>query len=354
MIQTLLISSRFFFYNKNRNLVIALSLCFFISLILLLNHHLRDSNNLNTLLNNIFQFSGIFSALLITIVISKIFKIRQEKLNRLKEIISLSHRTTDFRRICKILYDESRFWNQGMRQKMEGKFKNLSYFHLHLDSLKKTTNELEMISKFHEEKNLLGSNFYLAVKSFLSGEKRSFELELYDDYDHNIIYPFKLIQKWHGASSANTFWYFLENKWHNYHTAFNFNALSRHDQETILSLAKKINPKKYESSTFNKDLLVKIGNDFESYIFPRLYNLTYYNNLGIPKTIVLLIRILISTMIFGVFIPLWLSSIIIINLDIKIFISSVSIIILSLSIIYFVFSFKKILENEIKISHENI
>jgi hypothetical protein len=352
MIQTLLISSKFFFYNKNRNLTIALSLSFFISLILLQNYHLRNSDNLNTLLNNIFQFSGIFSALLITIVISKIFQIRQEKLNRLKEIINLSNRTTDFRRICQILYDEYDFWNVPMRKKMESEYRHLSYFHLHLESIR-TPAQQELIDKFHKER-LIGSNFYLGVKSLLSGQKRSFQLELYNDYDHNIVYPFKLIQSWHGADSANVFWYFLEDKWNSYKTAFNFTAFSEYDKKTIVLLAKKINAKKYESSCFSKDLLVNIGNDFQSYIFPRLYALTYYNELGIPKTILLLIRILISTMIFGVFIPLWLSSIIITNLDIKIFISIVSIIILSLSIIYFVFSFKKILENEIKISHENI
>jgi len=352
MIQTLLISSRLFFYNKNRNLVIALSFCFFISLILLLNHHLKDSDNLDTLLNNIFQFSGIFSALLITVVISKIFQIRQEKLNRLKEIISLSNRTTDFRRICQILYDEYEFWNGQMRRKMEGEYKYLSYFHLHLEDTK-TPAQQKLIDKYYSEK-LIGSNFYLGVKSLLSGQKRYSQLELYDDYDHNIVYPFKLIQSWHGADSANVFWYFLEDKWNSYQTVFNFTVFSQYDKKTIVQLAKKINAQKYKSSVFSKDLLVNIGNDFQSYIFPRLYTLTYYNELGIPKTILLLIRILISTMIFGVFIPLWLSSIIITNLDIKIFISSVSIIVLSLSIIYFVFSFKKILENEIKISHENI
>lgn len=324
-----------------------------ISIILLNKYHLTDDTSLNTLLNNIFQFSGIYSALLITFIISKIFQVRQEKLERLKEIITLSNKTTDFRRICKILQDESNIWDKVMRNKMDNKYKNLTYFQIHLD-IPKTPQIKKLIQNYHEEEDNFGSDFYLAIKSLLIGPQKSFQLELYDDYDHNIVYSLEILSQWYGANSANSFWYYLDDKWHTYNTAFNFSALSKNNQEQIVSLAKKINSKKYESSTFNKDLLVSVGNDFETSIFGRLYTLTYYNEQGIPETLIFLIRILITTILFGVFIPLWLSSIIISNFNIKILVSSISIIVLSLSIIYFVFSFRKILENEIKISRENV
>lgn len=352
MIQTFVIAAKEYITNKHRNLITVLVVSFALFIILLYQYHLSSEDDLDSLLNNIFQFSGIFSALLITFVISKIFQIKQEKLERLKEIISLSNRTTDFRRICKILYDEQDFWNKDMRCKMDNDYKKLTYFNLHIDD-NKTQETKTLIEKYLEDKNKFGADFFLGVKSLLIGSKRSFQLELYDDYDHNITYPLKLISKWYGASSANTFWYYLENKWHSYNTAFNFAALSKADTDSIVALAKKINPKKYESSIFNKDLLVAIGNDFETSIFPRLFNLTYFNEQGIPTTILLMIRILIATMLFGVFFPLWLSSVKIDNLNIKIIISSISIIVLSMSIIYFTLSFKRILENEIKISHEN-
>lgn len=353
MIQSFLIAAKGYVINKHRNLLSLLILSFALFAILLYKYHLSNEEDLNTLLNNIFQFSGIFSALLITFIISKIFQIKQEKLERLKEIINLSNRTTDFRRICKILYDEYNFWDKDMRRKMDNDYKNLNYFNLHIDD-NKTEETKKLIDKYLDDKNKFGADFFLGVRSLLMGSKKSFQLELYDDYDHNITYPLKLISQWYGASSANTFWYYLENKWHSYNTAFNFAALSKADTDLIVALAKKINQKKYESATFSKDLLVAIGNDFETSIFPRLFNLTYYNEQGIPSTILLLIRILTTTMVFGVFLPLWLSSIRITNLDIKIFASSISIIILSLSIIYFVLSFKKILECEIKMSNENL
>lgn len=353
MIQYLVSSFNTYRKSKNRKIVTVLLVSGILFTILLSKYHLTKEESINTLLNNIFQFSGIFSALLISFIISKIFHTRQEKLNRLKEIISLSNRTTDFRRICKILFDEDEFWNEEMRRKMMGKYKPISYFHIHLDITRSQRIE-NLIGEYHKDKNKIGADFFLGVKSLLSGSRKVFELELYDDYDHNIVYPLKLVEFWYGANSANTFWYYLENKWHTYNTAFNFGAFSQSDQESIIALAKKINKKKYRAAVFDKDLLVSIGNDFNSHIFPRLFRLTYYNEKGLSETINFLIRILVIIMVFGVFIPLWLSSIIISNINLKIIISNISIIFLSLSIVYLLFNFKVILKNEIKISRENI
>lgn len=351
MIQTFLISFKSFKKNKQRNLISFVFIFISISIITLFKYHLKSESELSILLNNIFQFSGIFSALLITFIISKIFQIRQEKLERLREIIVLSNKVTDFRRIAKILIDTHDFWNSSMRSKMEKKYRQLTYFHLHIDY--SSNKPKDLIYEFYEEREIPGANFYLALKSLLVSEKKSFQLELYDEYDYNIVYPFKMVSKWVGASSANSFFYYLDHKWHSYKNSFNLQSVSKVDAEKIVSLCKKINESKYKNTVFDRELLVEIGNDFESLIFPRLYQLTYQNENGIPETLIFLIRILISTMIFGVLIPLVLSSIKT-NLNFMIIISSISIIILCLSIIYFVLNFKKILENEIYITRENI
>lgn len=353
MIQVFYNSFKVFQKNKNRKIISLLLSCFIFFIILLNKYHLDNDASLNVLLNNIFQFSGIFSALLITFIISKIFQIRQEKLRRHEEIIILSNKVTDFRRICRVLYDERDIWSENMIYKMNNKYKNLTYFQIHLDIAKEPC-VMKLIKEYHTESDNFGAEFYLALKSLVIIPQKPFQTELYDDYDYNFLYSFELVSQWYGANSANSFYYYLDNKWHSYKTAFNFSALSEINKNQIISLAKKINPKKYESSIFDKDTLVSIGNDFEAYIFRRLYILCYYNEQGIPDTLIFLIRILVITMLFGVFIPLWLSSVIITNLNVKLTVSNISIIILSLSIIYFIFTFKNILENEIRISSEDI
>lgn len=353
MIQVFLIS--FNSFKKNRyNYKICLSIFILTVLIIVLyRYHLKDTQKLIQLLNNIFQFSGIYSALLITFIVSKIFQIRQEKLERLREIIVLSHKTTDFRRICEILVESYDFWNKDMRQIMDGKFKKLTYFQIHLDedSHKKLTKD--RIDEYHNSKNIVGSGFYLAVKSLIKHNDNPFQMELYDEYDYNIDYSVDILNKWVSAYSANCFFNYLEHKKASYKGAFDFSAIDKNDKEKIISLSKKINEKKYKKSVFNPELLVQLGNDFNSLILPRLFQLTYNNKKGLPKSLKFLILILIVIMIFGVFLPLILSAIRINDLYL-ILLSSFSIIILSFSILYFVIYFKKILENEIEISRENI
>lgn len=353
MIQIFLISFETFKKNKYKY-KICLSLVILIVLIIVLyKYHLTDTPKLIQLLNNIFQFSGIYSALLITFIVSKIFQIRQEKLERLREIIVLSHKTTDFRRICEILVECYDFWNKEMRQTMDGKFKRLTYFQIHIDEDNHLKSTQDRIIAFNQTKNIFGSGFYLAVKSLVKHNNHPFQIELYDDYDYNIDYSVEILDKWVGAYSANCFFYYLDHKKASYKGAFNFSAIDKNDEEKIISLSKKINDKKYKKAVFSPELLVQLGNDFNSLILPRLFQLTYNNKKGLPKSLNFLILILIITMIFGVFLPLMLSAITITN-SYLIILSSFSIIILSFSILYFVIYFKNILKKEIEISRENI
>ena len=353
MIQSFINSFNIFRKSKNRY-TISFSLFFLLVLIVILyKYHHKQTEELKNLLNNIFQFSGIYSALLITFIVSKIFQIRQEKLERLREIIVLSHKTTDFRRICEIIVECDSFWDKSMRQTMDNKFKRLSYFHIQIDEDKNRDAIQKLIEEFHKTTNIPGASFYLAVKSFVKHNNNPFQLELYDDYDYNIEYSVDILDKWVGAYSANCFYYYLDHKRAAYKNVFNFSAFSKSDQEKIISLSRKINEKKYHDVIFGTELFVNIGNDFNSLILPRLFQLTYNNKTGLPKTLKFLIKILIVTMIFGVFFPLLLSSISIDNAYV-ILISNLSIAILSFSILYFVIYFKKILENEINISRENI
>lgn len=342
------------FYNEKftyRNICIVLSTLIIADLIIIyfIKFPLHDQNKLDNILNNILQFSGIYSALLITFIVSKIFQIRQERIERIKEIITLSNKVTDFRRICQILYDNNDFWDGAMQRKMKSTFDELSYFHIHLENYYDIPKWRKLIDSFNKWTPRPGASFYLALKSLVKSDRRSFQLELYDEYDHNIIYTFDIISKWVGAGSANSFFYYLDHKWASYRGTFNLNFITREDCRKIEELAGKIDEKRYGEETYNRGLLVNIGNHFNSEILPRLLQLTYYNSLGITNTLNFLITNLLVIMIFGVLIPIILSSG---GLEFSemYFLSKISIIVISISIFYFIFYFRKILKEEIEIN----
>jgi hypothetical protein len=179
-------------------------------------------------------------------------------------------------------------------------------------------------------------------------EYHSWQLELYDRYDYDFTYSIEILEKWTGAHSGNNLWYCLDHKWNSYKGCFDFNALREHDQNEIVDLCKKINPLKYRNSKFNKDLLASVGGEFDGYILPRLHELTYYNTLGLPQSLNFLLLILFLTIISGVLLPLLATSIKV-NTDLLLITSNVAVGILCLSLFYFLFKFRKILINEIKI-----
>lgn len=341
-------------YRRNKNkIIISITLIIIILLLFFLarNHH-KDVEKINSVLNNILQFSGIYSAILITFILTKIFQIRQEKLERLQEIIVLSNKTTDFRRICDILIETDSFWKPEMREKLDGKFKYLKYFHLHLEDYNDNQKLQALISEFYETKEKPGADFYLAIKSLVQNGNKKFQLELFDEYDYNITYSFDLISKWVGAQSSNAFWYYLEYKWHTYKDIFSMATISKADASRIIALSKKIDNKEHSIESFDKNILVDLGNYFNSVVLPRLYQLTYKNEMKINKTLNLVISNLIAVMIFGIFLPIIVTSVDV-KLSFLIPIAYFGIILLSLSVLYFVYYFRSYLKSEIKIDTKN-
>ncbi len=311
-------------------------------------HPLNKREEANQLLNNIIQFSAIFSAILITFIVSKVIQIRQERLERLKEITELSNKLTDFRRIALTLKNSHEFWNSVMKMKLDNKYKKLDYFVIKLQYYEYEENIEELKQAYFQETQICGAGLYLGIKSLLEGSRNHWQSELYDSYDHNYIYPLEILEKWTVTNCANVLWTHLDYKWAEYADCFKFAAISHNDKEAILQLCKKINPKKYGEKQFDRVLLGEIGSEFDGYIIPRLYKLTYYNTLGLPNYLDFSLTILLLTIISGVLLPLLLTSfkledILVLKL------ASISSIILILNLLYFLIRFRKILNEEIQI-----
>jgi len=342
------------FWNKTDKYIILLIVLFsFVLLELFINFHQTEVEALNKLLNNLMQFSGIFSAIIITYVVAKVMQIRQERFERRKEIVKFANKVTDFRRIARVLVQCYGFWDKEMRSKMDNSYKELSFFDTQIKDYENQDKIYadrirELKNKFYEEENIQGAFLYLDMKSLVLDDNTTMQLELYDRHDHDYTYPLDILEKWTGSHSGGNLWYCLIHKRNRYDGCFSFTALQTKHKDEILHLATKINPEKYSQRKFDKDLLADIGSDMDGFYLPRLYELTYINTSRLSPTLNFLLTVLFVTIISGVLTPLVLTSL---KVDPKVLLvtSSISVSILCLSLSYFLLKFKKILNSEIKI-----
>jgi len=299
------------------------------------------------------EFSGIFSAIIITYIISKIFQIRQEKLSRKSKIIYFSNKITDFRRIARILVNSYNFWDQTMRQKMDNDYKELTHFHLRIwdyenEELKYPKKLIDLRNNFYAEKNLQGSNLYLDLKSLVLDNSSDMQLYLYNRFNYGIEYNYNLVEKWSNAYSGHMLWDCFAHKKSSYNGAFNFSAILNSDKEEILELAIKIGGKKYSSRAFSSYLLADVAGDMESFYFPKLLNLVYLNSLPFSSVISFMMNILSIVIFIGVIVPLLISAI---NYDIYWgrIVMYLSIFILTITLLYFMLKMKSIFKYEITV-----
>lgn len=352
MIQQFKNSFSYFWKLSDKYIILILILVLYILTKLFAYFPLKRIEEVNQLLNNIIQFSAIFSAILITFIVSKVIQIRQERIERLKRIVELSNKVTDFRRIASILKNSYNFWNATMKGKLDNKYKELNYFSIMLwdyDNEENNKELKELRESYFKETDICGASLYLSVKSFILDDIYYWQEELYDNYDHNYTYSLEILEKWTDANCANVFWTCLDYKWNEYQGCFNLGAIIEDDRTKILKLCKKINPKEYSASQFDRFLIGKIGSELDGYILPMLRKLTYYNNLGLSEALNFMLTILFLTITSGVLMPLLLSSV---KFEAKVVLklSTFSATILIMSLVYFLFKFKEILKAEIKIN----
>jgi len=289
MIQQFINSARLFWTKTDKYTIIVMLILIYCFTRLAIEYHYSDKDSLNQLLNNLIQFSGIFSAILITYIISKVFQIRQERLERAKEVIKIANKVTDFRRIARILANSYGFWNGKMKTKIDSDYQYLTFFDLHYwdyDNENKYPAELkELRSKYFEEESIPGADLYLAIKSFVSFEDKFGPIELYSQYDYDFTYTLEILENWSESHAANRLYYCFKYKRAAYKEAFDFTAIRKENKEEIEHLAGKIDSDKFTGKSFGEDLLADIGTDMDSFYLPRLYSLSYYNSLPLSPTI---------------------------------------------------------------------
>lgn len=352
MIQSFKTSYQIFKKSKNKFVIISMTIAFLILLGLFLRQGLKTNEDLeDKILSNIFDFSAIFSGLLIAFIIGKVFQLRNENISRKERIDHISNKITNFRRICSIILNTWQVWSKEVTEPLS-KHRNLSYFDFYKSRFVEPYPEsLEKVSKFFSDADLKTetvSKFYLALKDIeLRDDARYLGgvLILYDNYDRNVNYPSELLELWADSNCANEFWYCLIDNKDIAKKYFFLNNLSQEDKDRILNLSKKIDSK-YQDRHLNEKLLSDLGEDFSQYYFYEILNLTLLTDFSY-SSIRFMSNILGGVMLTGVLVPLILLSFEI-KFEVKYYLTYICVILMILVLLWFILKIKRILLNELK------
>ncbi len=302
-------------------------------------------NDLVLFTSYLLQFSAIFSVIAFTVIISKVFSQRQENSRRKEEIVKLSNKVSDLRRIAKILIDNDGFWPSELKRIMNNDYADLTNEILENQNLQKdsVTDNLKM--KYIDDSRINESiaNLFVALRT-LRGDVTEHGLFLYTNYDFDYTYRFDIINVWTENHIANNLWYVFDNKYSSLNKIIHIEEIRSDSQNEILHLAKKISNEKYSDyTTLTNKLLSRIGTDFDSFYFERLRYLLFENRPVLPKSVRFSFNIMLIIMISGALLPIYFQTIklynpLILKIVFSVFIFSISI---------FLIKFKKILRDEL-------
>lgn len=310
------------------------------------------SCKVSDIISYIIGFAGITSAIIITFLVSKTIQIRQEKLEKLKEIISLSNKVKNIQRIALYLTFSRQYWEYNTYEKMRVKYSKLHLFHIKEKSfqnpIKIDTEIITLLNEFNAEKDSLpGCLLFLELRALISDDFGSISTGIHDNYNHDELYPIDILEKWHYSEIGYHLWFCFEENVDNFKSHFHLDKKII-TNKVIESLIHKIYPKEYKREEISYETLARLGVDLDIYYIPRLYSLTKSIKEGLPESIQLSFRILISTILFGLFIPLLFSSFYNDSFVLTI-VSKSCVIILILIWTYYAFQLKEILTSEVDV-----
>lgn len=303
----------------------------------------------NTIITSILTINGIFSAILITYLFSRITWTKDRKLEIQEEAINLSQKVTEFRRILNVLITYYGVWESDKKTKSLldfNEFKHVEYYdYRQMTRVDYKPEKHPLIEKLYKDPNFSEgqSILYLAISTLVKQRKGNYvwQQELYKDYQHKGIYNPKIVEKWIEYGIMDTIAYWCGNNYR----MINFYALRDHN-EYILSAATRIN-KKYEHYELDNKLIRELAEDMSTHYLPELYSCLNVLKKGI-ESLNLLILVLISfSTIFGVLLPFLLLLIISENSYFPTIINIVATVNASL-ISYFIIKFPFLINKELK------
>ena len=257
-----------------------------------------DYKNINYLL---ISCSGIFSAIVISVLISGLNNLKSQRLVLRDKINILSDKLTAFRKILYYVINSDEFWNNTEFCKLARQIRQ-EYPRItakNYNNLEKIYKEITQNGQYRTYKMDLFINLLTIVDIH-----RSQELNFITPANK---YKYTLSKLEYYHECFNNIWYYLNHK----------PAKELNDNATSLPILyrkdfvdnyKKIDGKTIKWEDFNSQLLVDLGNKFYEEINPELHKSISEITSNIPSTYIKMIVTLIIILIFGTLIPLIISA----------------------------------------------
>lgn len=262
---------------------------------------LISSDQSISLLSDLIALSGIFAGLVSAFISSQIFKLKSDREQILEEIIELSKKLTNYKRIIYDIKSSSYYWKTfDDINELYKKYNGITFDKIH-NSIK---NDSEGISrKFWLEEDKIDihkADLYLSMSALLDDDQ-SIPRWLSDKY---VVLKFseETLEKY--IQPSNQIWYYLDYKFHKYmEGSINPEGITGYWLHQILETLSLIDPK-LKTRQFDRKLLADISSEFSEYYIPRLLNLTKRIKSKLPQTIRSLLINLIYLLIVGVLFPI--------------------------------------------------
>jgi len=258
-----------------------------------------------TILSNLLMVNGIFSAILMTYLFSRIIWLKEQKQDLYKKSVFISQKITDFRRILRKIFSSKNAWPDEKRTKNlidYGKFKSIDFCDYNIKRISDfepknshLINEFYNHPDFSEEVTVL----YLAMASLVNIGKREYasQPELYKDFEHNFIYKLDVVERWIGSHIMSVICSRLDADQNH----INYTALIKEKTE-IMSAAKRID-KNYQEHELNNELIMNLADDMDSHYLKELHSNLLQLKVGLKGINLLLIIMITVSLSCGVLIP---------------------------------------------------
>ena len=255
--------------------------------------------------NYLITVGGIISAFVIAYLSGKIFNLRTERENRQIKIDRYARKLTNFRRLLYYVMKSSDFWvYYNDIPKFKQKYPGLDYQRLHGQD-----GEDEMRRAFWlDEKDLESSTIDLhSAMEAIYGDIDAPGIPWAIDKSVSFDYTLKDLNKYYDP--CNQIWYYLDGRYGKHGAGrFNDDGIWKLYANDVRDILPKISSK-LKGKDFHRLILAEIGAKFYGLYIPKMYELIQKNT-GIPKSLIVTFYSLLSIMLFGVMLPIFIQSLI--------------------------------------------
>lgn len=307
-----------------------------------------EEEKIDSALGNLIKISGIIAAFITAYLGNKMSFIRSKKEEIKKQIIEISFKLTEFRRILYFILTDHGFWEDGVAIKAFKKsYPKYDYHELHKDN---PINWLQSYFWSREKRySQTKIDLYLGIEAIVHDTKNK-KNWVFDDTVEP-IYPIDYLE--YIDLPSRVLYYYFDHKWHKYLKGkVNIDAIDPTNILSPISTHAANIDNKYQDMAYDRFFLADLGTEFNYKYIPRLHALTAYNNGGIPNYVKGIIHLLIVFLVFGVVFPLIIQST---SLSFKFdrFLGTLSIVASILGICWILLNFSNIFRKEIIDEYSN-